>query len=218
MSIIKASLIVSLLFFLSCVKINEFKEEADLVLINGEIFTGEKNNPWVEACAIKDGKFLDVGSTKKIEKYIGKNTKIIDLEGRLVVHGFNDAHVHFSEGGFYLLGINLRGARDEKDFAERIKKEAQRLKKGEWILGGNWDHEAWPSKKYPFKELIDEYTPENPVFVQRLDGHVGLANSLALKLAGIDRNTPNPQGGEIVKDPITGEPTGILKDTAQELI
>lgn len=92
------------------------------------------------------------------------------------------------------------------------------MEKGEWILGGNWDHEAWPSKKYPTKELIDDFTKENPVFVQRLDGHVSLANSLALKLAGITKNTPNPQGGEIVKDPTTGEPTGILKDTAQDLV
>ena len=218
MNILKICSIILLLLFFSCIKTNEFRVTADLVLINGEIFTVNKVNPWAEACAIKDGKFLDVGSNERIKKYIGENTEIIDLKGRLVLPGFNDAHVHFSEGGFYLLGIDLRDAKDEREFAERIKKEVQRLKKGEWILGGNWDHEAWPSKKYPAKELIDEFTKENPVFVQRLDGHVGLANSLALKLAGIDKNTPNPQGGEIVKDPKTGEPTGILKDTAQQLI
>jgi hypothetical protein len=126
--------------------------------------------------------------------------------------------VHFSEGGFYLLGLDLRDAKNEKEFTERIRKEAQRLDKGEWILGGNWDHEKWPSKKHPTKELIDDFTKENPVFIQRLDGHIGLANSLALKLAGINKNTQNPEGGEIVKDPKTGEPTGILKDTAQNLI
>ena len=104
------------------------------------------------------------------------------------------------------MGINLRNAEDKEEFADRIGDFTRKLEKREWILGGNWDHEAWPSKTYPTKALIDEVSPDNPVFVNRLDGHVALANSLALKLAGITKDTPDPQGGEIEKDPKTGEP------------
>lgn len=205
------------LFFALFINLNS-QCEADLILINGRIFTVEKNQPWVQACAVKNERFIAVGTDDFIKTFQGKNTRLIDLNGRLVVPGFNDAHVHFLDGGFYLLGIDLRDAADEKEFKERIQNYAGKLGKGEWILGGNWDHEAWPSKKHPVKELIDEVTRTNPVFVSRLDGHIALANSLALQLAGITADTPDPQGGEIVKDPETGKPTGILKDTAQDLV
>ncbi len=191
---------------------------ADLILINGKIYTLESDQPWANSCAIKDGKFIAVGETNLIQKFKGNNTEVMDLNGRLVLPGFNDAHVHFSDGGFYLTGIDLRDAKNENEFVERIKNYAAKLNKGEWILNGNWDHEAWPSKKHPSKELIDEVTRDIPVFVQRLDGHIALANSLALKLAKITKDTPDPQGGEIAKNPQTGEPTGILKDAAQNLV
>ncbi len=191
---------------------------ADLILTNGKIYTLEPDQPWADGCAIKDGKFIAVGEKRSMHQLKGKSTDVIDLKGRFVLPGFNDAHVHFSDGGFYLLGIDLRDAKDEDEFVERIKDYAAKLGKGDWILGGNWDHEAWPSKKHPTKELIDEVTRDNPVFVQRLDGHIALANSLALKLAGITKDTPNPQGGEITKNTQTGEPTGILKDNAQSLV
>jgi hypothetical protein len=217
MGIIIKTLTVSILVILvACTKQNF--NSADTILVNGKIFTIKQAQPWADACAIKDGKFIAVGEERLILKFKGKSTAVIDLKSRLVLPGFNDAHVHFSDGGFYLLGIDLRDARDEDELVERIKNYAAKLNKGEWILGGNWDHEAWPSKKHPTKELIDEVTRDNPVFVQRLDGHIALANSLALKLAGITKNMPNPQGGEITKDPKTGEPTGILKDAAQSFI
>ena len=219
MRVVKIILIFSLGFLIIlCMKINGEKGMADLILLNGKIFTVDKNRPWIEACAITDGKIFAVGNTDRISRLQGENTKVIDLKGRLSLPGFNDAHVHFAEGGFYLMGINLRDAKDKEEFADRIGDFTRKLEKGEWILRGNWDHEAWPSKAYPTKTLIDEVSPENPVFVSRLDGHVALANSLALKLAGITKDTPDPQGGEIEKDPKTGEPTGILKDTAQELV
>lgn len=201
-----------------CMNMNGDKTMADLILIDGKIFTLEKGHLWAEACAIRDGKILAVGSTSSINQYQNKGTKVIDLKERLVLPGFNDAHVHFADGGFYLLGINLRDAKDESDFTNIIQEYVKNLKKGEWILGGNWDHEAWPSKEFPVKELIDDVSRNNPVFVQRLDGHVALANRVALKLAGITKDTPDPQGGEIEKDPGTGEPTGLLKDTAQNLV
>ncbi len=217
MPIFKSIIVMTVLILLACMN-GENQTNADLILINGKIYTVESDQPWAEACAIKDGKFIAVGQTAAIQKYQGKRTEVIDLEGRLVLPGFNDAHVHFADGGFYLSGINLRDAKDELEFVERLRDFAAKLAPGEWIINGNWDHEAWPSKKHPSRSLIDSVTSNNPVLVQRLDGHIALANSLALKLAGITRETPNPQGGEIVKDPRTGEPTGILKDNAQSLV
>ncbi len=217
MEILKAIAVMVGLLVMACSG-QRVQRDADLILINGKIYTVEADQPWAQACAIKEGKFIAVGETKRIQKLAGKQTRVVDLAGRLVLPGFNDAHVHFADGGFYLLGIDLRDAKDEREFVERIKNYAAKLKPGEWILNGNWDHEAWPSKKHPTRALIDSVTRENPVLVQRLDGHIALANSLALKLAGITKQTPNPQGGEIVKDPRTGEPTGILKDNAQSLV
>jgi len=191
---------------------------ADLILRNGKIWTVNPRQPIAQAVAVRDGKIIAVGKNADVAQLVGKGTRVIDLEGRLVLPGFNDAHTHFVSGGFALLGINLRDAKDEQDFARRLREYAAKLSKGKWITGGDWDHEAWPSKKHPTKNLIDPVTPDHPVMVSRLDGHIALANSLALKLAGIDKSTPNPQGGEIVKDPGTGEPTGILKDAAQDLL
>jgi predicted amidohydrolase YtcJ len=205
------------LFFALFINLN-CRCEADLILVNGHIFTVEKSQPWAQACAVKNGRFTALGDNNFIKKFQGKNTRVIELNQRLVVPGFNDAHVHFLDGGMYLLGINLRGAADENEFKKRIQNYTGKLGKGEWILGGYWDHEAWPSKKHPTKELIDEITGDNPVFIYRLDGHIALANSLALKLSGITADTLDPQGGEIVKDPKTNEPTGILKDIAQNLV
>jgi len=191
---------------------------ADLVLFNGKIFTVEKSMPWAQAVAIHDGKFVAVGSDEEVKRLIGNGTQAIDLQGQLALPGFNDAHLHFANGGLYLLGIDLRPARDEKEFVSILKDYIRKLPAGEWVTGGNWDHENWPSKKHPRKELINAVTSDHPVLVQRLDGHMALANSLALKLAGITRDTPNPQGGEIVKDKKSGEPTGILRDNACDLV
>ncbi len=191
---------------------------ADMVLLNGKIFTVNKAQPWAQAVAIRDGKFVAVGKDGEIKKLIGKETEVIDLGGKLALPGFNDAHLHFTNGGLYLLGIDLRPARDEGEFVRILKEYIYKVPEGEWVTGGNWDHENWPSKKHPRKEMIDPITPDHPVLLSRLDGHMALANSLALKLAGITRDTPDPQGGEIVKDEKTGEPTGILRDTAMALV
>ncbi len=214
--ILKLTLFTFVFIFACSNKIQQ--SSADLILINGKIYTLKPDQPWANSCAIKDGKFIAVGEKRSMQNLKGKATEIIDLKDRFVLPGFNDAHVHFSDGGFYLLGIDLRDAKDETEFMERIEDYAAKLDSSTWILGGNWDHEAWPSKKHPTKALIDEATKNNPVFVHRLDGHIALANSQALKLAGITKDTPNPQGGEITKDPLTGEPTGILKDAAQSLV
>jgi predicted amidohydrolase YtcJ len=148
---------------------------------------------------------------------VGPATKVVELRGRLVVPGFNDAHVHFLSGGFGLLSVDLRDAKDEADLARRIGAHARTLPAGTWIQEGNWDHESWPSKALPTRQHIDPGTADHPVFVQRLDGHMALANSHAIRLAGVTRDTPDPPGGTIVRD-ARGEPTGVFKDNAADLV
>jgi predicted amidohydrolase YtcJ len=189
---------------------------ADLVLRGGRVWAG-KGLPAASAIAAKDGRVAAVGSDADVAPLIGAGTRVVDLGGRLVVPGFNDAHVHFLSGGFGLLSVDLRGARDEHEFARRIMEHARRLPKGTWIQEGNWDHETWPSRALPTRQTIDAFTPDHPVFVQRLDGHMALANSLALRLAGVTRETRDPDGGTIVRD-ARGEPTGIFKDNAADLV
>src|ERR1043165_8791852 len=159
---------------------------ADLVLRGGRVWPG-KGRPAATAIAVKDGRVAALGSDADVQPLIGPRTRVVDLHGRLVVPGFNDAHVHFLSGGFGLLSVDLRDARDEQDFARRIAEHARTLPKGTWIQEGNWDHEAWPSHTLPTRQLIDAITPDHPVFVQRLDGHMALANSLALRPAGATR-------------------------------
>ena len=189
---------------------------ADLVLRGGRVWAG-KSRPAATAVAVKDGRVAALGSDADVQPLIGPGTRVVDLHGRLVVPGFNDAHVHFLSGGFGLLSVDLRDARDEQDFVRRIAAHARTLPKGTWIQEGNWDHETWPSKALPTRALIDAVTPDHPVFVQRLDGHMALANSLALRLSGVTRESRDPEGGTIVRD-ARGEPTGILKDNAEELV
>ncbi len=191
---------------------------AELLLINGRIWTGNKSHPWAEALASRGERIIAVGSNSDIQKLTDAKTRVIDLQGRLALPGFIDDHTHFIEGGFHLLSVDLRNAATPEEFARRIKDHAAKLPAGRWISGGDWDHERWPGGSLPTKELIDRYTPSNPVFVSRLDGHMALANTVALRMAGITRETKDPPGGTIVRDPMTGDPIGILKDDAQGLV
>src|SRR5215813_11886557 len=191
---------------------------ADLIIINANVHTMDRTHPKAEAIAINGNRIIAVDSNDEIRKSAAANTRVIDAQGQLVLPGFNDAHVHFMSGGFQLSSVDLRDANTPQEFAERIRVFAATISAGAWITGGDWDHERWPDAKLPTKELIDRYTPDTPVFVNRLDGHMGLANSLALKLAGVTRETKDPNGGVIVRDAATGEPTGILKDAAQSFV
>ena len=155
---------------------------------------------------------------KAIRKLAGARTEVVDLKGDLVLPGFIDSHTHFLDGGFSLLSIRLRDARSREDFVARISDKAEEMDRGEWILNGNWDHHSFDPPELPSRDWIDAVTPHNPVFVNRLDGHMALANSLALRIAGVTKDTPPPAGGEILKDSETGEPTGILKDAAMDLV
>ncbi len=195
----------------------------DLILLHGKVWTGEpapgsSATRIVEAVAIANGRILAVGSDEEIAAYKGPNTAVIDLKGRLAVPGLTDSHAHFIQGGFQLLSVDLKDARSEEEFVRRIAEKARTLPPGRWMQGGDWDEEAWPSENLPTRWLIDSVTPRTPVFISRYDGHAVLANSLALQLAGISKETPNPAGGVIVRDPESGEPTGVLKDEAQDLV
>src|SRR5579872_1371683 len=186
---------------------------ADLVLTGGKIWTGTIAQPQVEAVACIGPRIVAMGSSSDIGHSIGPQTRVVDLAGKLMVPGFNDAHVHFYTGGQHLASVKLRDAQSEGEFRERIRKFAAQLPPGRWILGGDWDHENWTPARLPTRQLIDAVTADHPVFLNRLDGHMSLANTAALKLAGVDRNTPDPPGGTIVRDE-KGEPTGVLKDAA----
>jgi predicted amidohydrolase YtcJ len=205
--------IITMMLTSSC----EQKEKADLVIINGKVLTINQENPSAEAIAVKGETIFAVGSVSKIRSYIDKGkTEVIDAAGRLVIPGFNDAHVHF--GPLDPDYIELRYTTDPSVITEKVKAQLARVKPGELIQGGHWEHEMFTDRKWPSKELIDKVSPDNPVILSRADGHSVLVNSFVLKKSGITKNTPNPFGGEIQKDPVTGEPTGILKETAEDLI
>lgn len=212
-SIITSLSIIIMILSASCAQ----KEMADLVILNGKILTIDKDNPNAEAIAIKGEKIIAVGSTAQISGMIDKKTtKIIDAGGKLVVPGFNDAHVHF--GPLDPDFVELRYTEDPSVITKKVKEQVARSKPGELIRGGHWEHEMFIGKKWPSKELIDSISPNNPVILSRADGHSLLVNSYVLKASGITKNTANPFGGVIVKDPVTGEPTGIIKENAMELV
>jgi len=202
-------------FLPACIRVRAM---ADLALLGGSVWTGDGGRPWAEAVAVRGEKIVAVGTSKDIRRLVGRDTRVIDLGGALVVPGFIDSHTHFLDGGFSLLSIRLREAKSRDDFVARIRDKAAELAKGEWILNGDWDQQQFDPPELPRREWIDAVTPENPVCVNRHDGHMVLANSVALMMAGITARTPSPAGGEILKDPRTGEPTGILKDGAMELV
>lgn len=192
---------------------------ADLVLINGMVWTGLSTGPATPGVvAIRGDTILAVADSASAARYIGPRTRTIDAHGGLVMPGFNDGHTHFIDASFGLASVQLRDADTPQEFIRRIAEYARHLRPGEWITGGEWDHTRWPGQTLPSHEWIDSVTPNNPVFIERLDGHEALANALAMKQAGITARTPTPFGGQILHDPRTGQPTGIFKDAALDLV
>jgi hypothetical protein len=194
-----------------------FAQSADIVFTNAKVWTVDKSKPRAEAVAVLNGKVLAVGTSREVEAYASPKTVRVDLEGRLMLPGLIDNHTHFMSGGFQLQSVNLRYADNEQEFKRDIKERATQYP-DRWITGGDWDHDRWSGGNLPTRGLIDDVTPNTPVFVNRYDGHMALANSYALKLAGVTKNTPDPPGGTIVRDPKTGEPSGILKDEAMSFV
>ena len=191
---------------------------ADLVLVNGIVRTMDPAASTAEAVAVRDGRIIRVGSSADLKAMAGPGTRVVDLRGAAVLPGFIDSHTHFLDGGFALASIQLRDVRSREELASRIAAKVREIGKGEWILNGDWDHEQFSPVELPRRDWIDAVSPDNPVCVNRYDGHMVLVNGAALAIAGITRDTPVPPGGEIVKDPKTGEPTGILKDGAADLV
>lgn len=196
---------------------------ADLVLRGGRIFLADDTDRVVGALAVRDGKVLAVGSDAEIEPLIGEGTQVVDLAGRLVTPGFNDAHIHFASGGAALLAVNLIGTTSLAEIEQRLAAGVAAAQPGEWVVGRGWDHTRLPAEDlgpdgWPRRELLDRVAPDNPVFLARVDGHVGWVNRKAMEVVGIGPRTVAPQGGVIVKDPRTGEPTGILKESASEMV
>jgi predicted amidohydrolase YtcJ len=189
----------------------------DVVIVNARVHTVDAARPAAEAVAICGALISRVGTSADIRALASARTRVIDAGGRLVVPGFNDAHVHLISGAEQIVGVDLRPAKDPADLAKRLEEHAARLPRGRWITGGYWDHEAWPGKSLPTRAQIDAATPHHPVFVQRLDGHMALANTLALTLAGVTNATQAPEGGSIIRD-ANGAPAGVFKDNAMELV
>ena len=207
-------------------------QPADLVLLNGRVYTLDANRPRAEGLAIAGDRIVSVGTTAEMRKLAGPRTRIIDLEGAFALPGFNDAHVHVDATGALLVGVNLLDVHSEPPFVERVRGAASRLPRGSWILRGDWGaYEQWGAGSAratpgagasdgpftPDRRMIDAITPDHPVFVSRFDRSMFLANSAALKLAGITESTPAPPGGEILKD-TDGRMTGVLKGAAADLV
>ena len=209
----KLILTISVFFMISCAR-----NRADTVYVNGSIWTGVESASRAQAIAVKGEFLVAVGSNENVEHLKDSNTKIVDLQGRFVVPGLMDAHTHFMDGGFQLVRLNFREVDSPEDFVYKIDSAAQKLEPGQWILGGNWDHEKWGGE-LPHHSWVDDVSKEYPVFVHRVDMHMAFANSKAMQLAGITGDTPDPPGGVIDRDHMNGNPTGILREAeAKELV
>src|SRR5882724_407739 len=193
------------------------KPSADLIVTNAKIWTVDKARPHAEALAVLGERIVAVGSAAEVDTWHGPQTKVLDAQGKLLLPGFNDAHVHFVDGGDHLSAVQLKDAASPEEFARKIAERVKTTAKGEWIVGGDWDEQKWSPPNLPTKELIDSSTPDTPVWVNRYDGHESVANSFTLRLAGITAKTVDPAGGQIVRD-AQGNPTGVLRDAAQELV
>jgi len=207
--------------FLSCVLASNLlaqsKPTADLIITNAKVWTVDEAHPTAQAVAVLGDRIVAAGSNADVESLRNPATKVIDAGGKVLLPGFNDAHVHFVGGGLQLDAVQLNDAASTEELVRRIGEQAKKTPKGEWIQGGDWDETKWSPSGLPTKEMIDPVTPDNPVFLGRYDGHSALANSAGLRLAGITSQTSDPPGGAIVRD-AQGNPTGDLKDAAMDLV
>jgi predicted amidohydrolase YtcJ len=193
-------------------------EPADIAFVNAHVWTVDAARPEAEAVAIRGGRILGVGSNDEVRGLMPAGARIIDAGGRLLLPGFQDDHAHFVNGGAQLGELDLRSAASAGELGRRIAADARGRPAGEWITGGNWDHERFPDAALPTAELIDRYVSDRPVFVMRFDEHMAVANGLALRLAGVSASAPDPVGGLIVRKPGSREPAGVLKDAAMALV
>ena len=221
------SILPFLLFFLRNVnaaqepvpsEANQSRMDVDLILVNGIVYTVNQKQPYAEAIAVTDQRIVFVGSNEDARKFRGDKTRIIDLSGKTVVPGFTDSHCHIFGIGEREMRLNLEGTSSLEDFLAKVKARVAQTERGNWITGRGWIETFWKPPQFPTREDLDKIALDNPVFLTRADGHAAIANSAALKIAKIDKGTPNPFGGEILKDKTTGQPSGMLLDNAQDLV
>jgi predicted amidohydrolase YtcJ len=214
----KLFLIAAALLLLSLIPIQQPTTSADIVFKNGNVYTANDKAPRAEAIAVKADRIVFVGSNADAQKYVGQGTRVVDLKGNTVLPGFTDSHQHLSGVGLREMTLNLEGTTSLEDFLAKVKARVAQAKPGEWVTGRGWIETHWKPPVFPTRLDLDKVAPNNPVILGRADGHGAVANSAALKIAGVDKNTPNPFGGEISKDKQSGEPNGMLLDTAQGLV
>ena len=215
----KFNVFSALFLFSLCANLIAYAQtgNADLVVTNANIRTMDAKRTIAKSVAVLNGKIIAIGSDADTKPFVGANTRIVDAGGKTIIPGFNDAHVHFMETGQQLSSVDLRDAKTPEEFVQRIKAFAAKLPKGRWILGGKWDHENWKPNNLPTAAMVDAATPDNPVFIDRLDGHMALANSFAMRLAAVNKDTKEVDGGLIVRDSL-GNPAGVFKDAAMGYI
>jgi predicted amidohydrolase YtcJ len=206
------------LFFFAPLSLSLAAEPAQTVFINGNIYTMNERQPRAEAIAVKGDRIVFVGSNAEAKAHQGAGTKTVDLGGKTVVPGLTDSHCHIFGIGEREMNLNLEGANTLEDFLARVKERVAKTERGKWITGRGWIETFWKPPQFPTRADLDKIAPDNPVLLERADGHASIANSAALQMAKIDKATPNPFGGEILRDKKTGEPTGMLLDHAQELV
>jgi len=191
---------------------------ADLVLVNGNVITMNSKQPKARAAAIKDGRFVAVGINRQILRYVGRGTRKINLKGKTVIPGFIDSHVHGASFGQSLSRINLREVKSIKEMRQKVKQWAKRMPWGNWIIGRGWDQDKLAEHRYPTCFDLDQAASDHPVLLFRVCGHMGIVNSKAMRLAGITKKSESPKGGCIDIDPDTGQPNGILRENALDLV
>jgi predicted amidohydrolase YtcJ len=190
------------------------EEPADIILYNGAIWTGDPAKPRISALAIRGETIVAAGTLHEMEPFDSPETRRIDLHGRFAMPGFNDAHVHLFDGGFAKIQINFEGTKSIAEFQQRIREHLTDYAAGEWITGQGWDHTLWEEKRFPTRDDLDAVAKDRPMYFERIDGHVAVANTKALQIARITAKTPDPPGGHIMHDPKTGEPNGMLEEDA----
>lgn len=214
----KLLLLVLTISLLTFIPLQTPNTSADVVFKNGNVYTANDKSPQAQAIAVKGDRIVFVGTNAAAQKFVGSNTRVVDLQGKTVLPGFTDSHQHLSGVGLREMTLNLEGTTSLEDFLAKVKARVDQTKPGEWITGRGWIETHWKPPVFPTRWDLDKIAPNNPMILGRADGHGSVANSAALNLAGITKDTPNPFGGEISKDKQSGEPNGMLLDSAQGLV
>jgi len=189
------TLLIIVLISAIIISISCKREVADLVLLSGKVATVDKNFSIHEAIAVNDNKFIYIGDNEKAEKYVGENTNVIDLEGKLVLPGLIDAHAHMNSLGNELSNLNITGSKSFKEIVDKVAEKVKTTKPGEWIIGGRWDQTLWENKSFPVHYELSKVSPDNPIYLTRVDGNSAFVNAKALEMANISNITPDPEGG-----------------------